>query len=138
MIMKTRPLRAALAACALWIVLAVPAAAADTVFPTASRLGMVPPPGLQISTSFPGFEDSDKTAFIRLIALPQQAFAEIEKTMTNEALKKQGMAVEKRETLKLPGGNAILVLVRQETPLGRLRKWLPIAPLANLTAMVPP
>jgi hypothetical protein len=97
---------------------------------------MVPPPGLEASKSFPGFEDSDKTAFIRLIALPEQAFAEIDKTMTNDALKKQGMVVEKRETLKLPGGNAILVLTRQETPVGRLRKWLLIAPVENLTAMV--
>jgi len=118
------------------IALALPAGAADAVFPTASRLGMVPPPGLEASKSFPGFEDSDKTAFIRLIALPEQAFAEIDKTMTNDALKKQGMVVEKRETLKLPGGNAILVLTRQETPVGRLRKWLLIAPVENLTAMV--
>lgn len=134
--MKNHPLRSGLAACIFLIALALPAAAADAVFPTASRLGMVPPPGLGVSKTFPGFEDSDKTAFIRLIALPQQAFAEIDKTMTNDALKKQGMLVEKRDTLKLAGGNAILVLVRQETPLGRLRKWLLIAPMENLTAMV--
>jgi hypothetical protein len=134
--MKNRAPIAALAACIFLIALALPAGAADAVFPTASRLGMVPPPGLEASKSFPGFEDSDKTAFIRLIALPEQAFAEIDKTMTNDALKKQGMVVEKRETLKLPGGNAILVLTRQETPVGRLRKWLLIAPVENLTAMV--
>jgi hypothetical protein len=134
--MKNRAPIASLAACIFLIALALPAGAADAVFPTASRLGMVPPPGLEASKSFPGFEDSDKTAFIRLIALPEQAFAEIDKTMTNDALKKQGMVVEKRETLKLPGGNAILVLTRQETPVGRLRKWLLIAPVENLTAMV--
>jgi len=96
----------------------------------------VPPAGLEAATAFPGFEDNGKTTFIRLIALPKQAFAEIDKTMTNEALKKQGMIVEKRETLKLPAGNAIMVLTRQETPAGRVRKWLLIAPLENLTAMV--
>jgi hypothetical protein len=139
MSMKNRPPIAALAACALWSILAVlamPAAAADAVFPTASRLGLVPPAGLEAATTFPGFEDNGKTAFIRLIALPQQAFAEIDKTMTNDALKKQGMVVEKRETLKFPAGNAILVLTRQETPVGRIRKWLLIAPLEDLTAMV--
>jgi hypothetical protein len=134
--MKTRPLIAALAACAFWSFLAMPAMAVDAVFPTASRLGMVPPPGLEVAQTFPGFEDNGKTAFIRLIALPPQAFAEIDKTMTNEALKKQGMLVEKRDTLKLATGNAILVLVRQDTPLGRIRKWLLIAPLDNVTAMV--
>jgi hypothetical protein len=114
----------------------VPAAAADAVFPIASRLGLVPPAGLNVSTSFPGFEDDQKNAFIRLIALPTQAYAEIEKTMTNDAMKKQGMTVEKRETFKLPGGNAMLVIVRQSTPAGPLRKWLLIAPMENLTAMV--
>src|SRR5262249_13580084 len=113
-----------------------PATAADAEFPTASRLGLVPPPGLKAATTFPGFEDNAKSAFIRLIALPSEAFGQIDKTMTNDALKKQGMVVEKRETLKLPTGDAILVLVKQETPVGRLRKWLLIAPLKNLTAMV--
>lgn len=109
---------------------------ADAVFPTASRLGMVPPAGLEPATTFPGFESNEKNAFIRLISLPPEAFAEIEKTMTNEAIKKQGMVVEKRDTLKLPTGNALLVLVKQDTPAGRLRKWLLIAPLENVTAMV--
>src|SRR4051812_3051658 len=99
--MKNRPLIAVLAACALWSLAVMSATAADAVFPTASRLGLVPPAGLEAATTFPGFEDNGKTAFIRLIALPQQAFAEIDKTMTNEALKKQGMIVEKREALKL-------------------------------------
>ena len=38
--------------------------------------------------------------------------------MTNDALKKQGMTVEKRETLPLGGGNAILAIVRQDTAGG--------------------
>jgi hypothetical protein len=134
--MKSRPVISSLAACALWTLLAMPAAAQDAVFPTASRLGMVPPAGLKPATTFPGFEDTGKNAFIRLVAMPPQAFAEIEKTMTNDAIKKQGMVVEKRDTLKLPTGNAILVLVKQDTPAGRLRKWLLIAPLENVTAMV--
>jgi hypothetical protein len=138
--MKSRSVLSCVAACALWaalvIVLALPAAAAEAVFPIASRIGIVPPAGLSASTTFPGFEDDQKNAFIRLIALPAAAFAEIEKTMTNDAMKKQGMMVEKRETMKLPSGNAILVIVRQSTPAGQLRKWLLIAPMDNLTAMV--
>ena len=134
--MKSRVVLSCVAACVLWAVLAMPAAAAEAVFPIASRIGIVPPPGLNVSTAFSGFEDDQKNAFIRLIALPAAAFAEIEKTMTNDAMKKQGMTVEKRETLKLPTGNAILVIVRQSTPAGPIRKWLLIAPVDNLTAMV--
>jgi hypothetical protein len=91
---------------------------------------------LKPATSFPGFEDRQNGVFIRLVALPAEAFAEIEKTMTNDALKKQGMTVEKRESMPLGSGNAILAIVRQETAAGRIRKWLLIAPIDNLTALV--
>ena len=125
-----------LTACVLWAALVMPARAADAVFPIASRLGLVPPAGLQPASAFPGFEDTTNSVFVRLVALPAAAFAEIEKTMTNDALKKQGMTVEKRESLKVGSGNAILVIARQETNAGRIRKWLLIAPIDNLTALV--
>ena len=90
-----------LAACAISAALLLPAAAADAVFPAGSRLGLVPPAGLKAATSFPGFEDQENGVFIRLVALPAETFSEIEKTMTNDALKKQGMTVEKRESMPL-------------------------------------
>ena len=123
---------------AAWLLSAslMPAVAADAVFPIASRIGLIPPTGLKPSTSFPGFEDQTNNVYVRLVALPGTAYAEIEKTMTNEALKKQGMTVEKREKLTLGGGSAILVIARQETNAGRIRKWLLIAPIDNLTALV--
>jgi hypothetical protein len=114
----------------------LPAGAADAVFPIGSRLGFVPPNDLKPATTFPGFENEQKGVFARLVALPGNAFQEIEKTMTNDALKKQGMTVEKRESLSLGTGNAILVIVRQDTPAGRIRKWLLIASIDDLTALV--
>jgi hypothetical protein len=134
--MKCHPALALLAAFVLSLAPLRPALAADAVFPLGSRLGLVAPSGFEPARSFPGFEDTQNTVFVRLIALPGAAFAEIEKTMTNEGLKKQGMTVEKRDQLTLPSGNAILVLVRQDTPAGRIRKWLLIAPIDNLTALV--
>src|SRR4029078_2581750 len=80
--------------------------------------------------------DHDNDVFVRLVVLPAGAFGEIEKTMTNEALRKQGMTVEKRENLPLPSGRALLVLARQQAVAVRLRKWLLIAPLGGLTALV--
>jgi hypothetical protein len=112
------------------------AAAAEAIYPVGSRLGLVPPSGMTAATSFPGFEDRANNAFIRLIALPGPAFAEIEKTMTNDALKKQGMTVEKRENFSLPSGKSILVIVRQAANGARIRKWLLIAPVGELTALV--
>jgi hypothetical protein len=116
--------------------LLLPAAAAEAVYPIGSRLGVVPLPELKPATSFPGFANEQKAVFLRLIALPGEAFSEIEKTMTNEALKKQGMTVEKRESLTMGNGNAILAIVRQDTTAGRIRKWLLIVPIDNLTALV--
>jgi len=116
--------------------LAPPATAADAVFPIGSRLGFVPPNDLKPATTFSGFENEQKGVFARLVALPGNAFPEIEKTMTNDALKKQGLTVEKRESLPLSGGNALLAIVRQDTTGGRIRKWLLIAQIDNLTALV--
>ena len=114
----------------------LPAPAAEAIFPLASQIGLVPPPGLTASTSFPGFEDQENNVFVRLVALPGNAYAEIEKTMTNDALRKQGMTVEKREHLTLPSGKALLLFARQDADSVRLRKWLLIAPFGELTALV--
>jgi hypothetical protein len=129
-----------LAVATLSAMLALPATAAEAVFPIASRLGLVPPQGFQTARSFMGFEDPPNNAFIRLIALPPQAFGEIEKTLTTDALTKQGLTIEKREPFPLRGGNgilnAILVVARQSTDGGQIRKWLLIASIDSLTAMI--
>jgi hypothetical protein len=131
--------RMALALVAAWLLSAgamIPAAAAQIEFPLASPLGLAPPRGLRASTSFPGFEDRTNNVFIRLVALPAHAFAEIEKTMTKEALRKQGITVEKRETFALAGGKGLLVVAEQKADSIRLRKWVLIAPLGAVTALV--
>ncbi len=112
------------------------AAAEEPQFPIASRLGLTPPPGMTLSTSFQGFEDTDNNVYIRLVAMPEAAYAEIEKSMTNQALKKQNIMVEKREPFALPNSKGVLVVARQETGTERLRKWLLIAPVGGLTALV--
>jgi hypothetical protein len=121
---------------AVLAMVALPAQASETQYPTGSRIGLTPPPGMQASQSFPGFEDRTNNVFIRLIALPEGAYAEIDKTMTNDALKKQGVTVEKREALRLPSGKALLIIARQEADSLRFRKWLLVAPLSGLTALV--
>jgi hypothetical protein len=56
--------------------------------------------------------------------------------MTNQALKKQNLTVEKRESFALANSKGLLLVVRQETDKVKLRKWLLIAPVGKLTAMV--
>lgn len=118
------------------IVAAAPARAADPVFPTASRLGLVPPPGMMISKNFQGFEDVDKDAAILLAVQPAAAAAEIEKSLAPDNLKKENIAVEKRETIRLGFGSATLVTGRQTADKKRFRKWLLVAPAGDVTALV--
>ena len=118
------------------ILAATAARAADVVYPPGSRIGLVPPAGVVTSKNFFGYEDPAKNVGIILAALPVDAYGELEKTITAEALKKQGITQEARETLSLAGGKAFLVTGRQEAEKTRLRKWFLIAGTPTLTALV--
>lgn len=118
------------------IVLALPAQAADVVFPTGSHVGIAPPPGMQLSRSFFGFEDADNKVAIVLVALPAGAFGEVERSLSAEPLKEQGVVLETREALTLPAGAAVLAIGRQELNVLKLRKWIVVTSSPELTAIV--
>jgi hypothetical protein len=120
----------------LLIVLAVPASAADVVYPQGSRVGLVPPPGLRASTEFPGFEDRQKNVAVMLSALPADAFGEIEKSDSAESLKKQGATLETRESLTLPAGKALLVIGNRDVEGAPLHTWLLVVGRPELTLLV--
>jgi hypothetical protein len=115
---------------------APPAHAADPTFPIGSRLGLVPPPGMIASDAFPGFHATDEDAAILLTTLPAAAYAQIEKTFDPQALRKQGVEVEKRESMDLNGGKGFLLIGHQVAEKARFRKWLLIATMGDLTALV--
>ena len=101
-----------------------PSFAAEPVFPTGSLVGFVPPPGFVASRRFPGFENTDSGASIVLFNLPPQAYADIEKSMTTEAFKAQGITEEKRENLTLPSGKGVLVIGSEQENGQKFRKWM--------------
>jgi hypothetical protein len=115
-----------------WLALALPAAAEDLVYPVGSRIGLIPPPGLTASTSFPGFEDRTRNVALLLGVLPPEAFAAFEKSDSAEGLKKLGATLEKRESLTLPTGKAVLVIGRQD----KQSTWMLVAAMPDLTAML--
>ena len=131
---------AALAAAALIaaaLVLSEPAAhAADVIFPTGSRLGLIPPASMVPSRNFMGFEDPDKNAAILLTTLPAQAYAQLEKSMMPDALRKQGVEIDKREPIQLSLGKGFLLSGKQTANNARYRKWLLVVSAGDITALV--
>jgi hypothetical protein len=113
-----------------WLALALPAAADDVVYPPGSRIGIVPPPGLTVATSFPGFEDREKNVALLLAVLPAEAYAVFEKSDSAEGMKRLSATLEKRETLTLPTGKALLVIGRQD----KQSVWMLVAATPDLTA----
>ncbi|HEY1362258.1 MAG TPA: hypothetical protein VGF60_08435 [Xanthobacteraceae bacterium] len=115
---------------------ASPLRAADVAYPPGSRIGLAPPDGMVASKSFFGFEDPPNHAAIILAALPGGAYADLDRTLTAETLKRQGVALEKREAMELSTGHAFLVIGRQEIDNEKLRKWILVAASPTLTAIV--
>src|SRR5690242_9404469 len=85
---------------ALVVVLLMPAipdaAAADAVFPAGSRVGLVPPAGMVPSRTFLGFQQPGTNAAIVLTVLPANAYDQLAKSMVPQAMKKEGIEVERR------------------------------------------
>jgi hypothetical protein len=114
----------------------LPASAADPVFPVGSRMGFVPPPGFVASKRFPGFENPDARSSIVMATLPPHAYADLEASMSAEALKKQGITEDKRETLTLASGKAVLVMGNEQENGQKFRKWILLAQLPEGVALV--
>lgn len=113
-----------------------PALAADPVFPVNSRIGLVPPPGFVPSVKFPGFENQAASAAILLVDLPPEAFADIEKGFTDEALKARGMTVQAREQIALKDGHGFMVAGPQESGGAKRYEAVLIASVGGATAIV--
>jgi hypothetical protein len=111
-------------------------AAAEVVYPPGSRIGLTPPAGMTISKSFSGFENRDHQVAIVIAALPVNAYDAIEKSLTDETLLKQGVTVESRAAFPLPSGQAVLTIGRQDIKGVSLRKWIMVASMSALTALI--
>lgn len=146
--MPIRPTRSRFAVCAartfaamLFLALLAnavtsPALAAEPIFPTGSRIGIVPPPGMVTSRNFVGFEDPQKNAAILFTTLPAKAYETLDKSMVPDAMKRDGVDVENREPIELSIGKGFLLTGTQVTGTTRYRKWLLVTPAGNITALV--
>jgi hypothetical protein len=116
--------------------LTVPARAEDPIFPPGSRVGLVPPAGMVASNTFDGFADPGKDAAILITVLPAAAFPQMDKTLDVDTLRKQGVSLEKRESMQLSFGKGFLLIGRQTADKTRYKKWLLVAGSSDLTALV--
>jgi hypothetical protein len=101
-----RALLGALAAVTLTI---APALAADPVFPVNSRVGLVPPAGFLPSARLSGYENPQANAVILMSTMPAEAYPELEKSLSDEALKQRGIQVTLREPLAVKGGKGLFI-----------------------------
>jgi len=146
--MPIRPTRSRFAVCAATTVALVllasvptgpaltPAMAADPIFPTGSRIGIVPPPGMATSRNFVGFEDPQKNAAVLFTTLPAKAYETLDKSMVPDAMKSDGVDIEKREPIELGIGKGFLLTGTQVTNGTRYRKWLLVTAAGKITALV--
>jgi hypothetical protein len=119
----------------LLLLLALPARAADALFPPAIRVGLVPPAGIVLSKDFPGFEDAERKVAIALAELPPAAYYELERAVFSDQANLQ-IVVEKRELLPHDGGFAMLVSGYHGDGEARVRKWLLFTLITDFTALV--
>jgi hypothetical protein len=134
---KIKSLAAGAAVLLALVVLAPPARATEPTYPTGSRIGLVPPAGMTVSKTFPGYVDTEKNAGIIINELPSGAYADVQKSFGTDELKKRGVTVEKRDTLQLGIGKADLIVGTQIAPDKTLyRKWLLVVPTTDFTVVI--
>ena len=128
--------RTIFAALAIVTLTVAPALAADPVFPVSSRIGLVPPAGFVPSTKFIGFENPQASAAILLVAMPNEAYPELEKGFTDEMLKSRGIQVATREPMTFKDGKGLFVAGPKEADGAKRYESVLIANVAGITALV--
>lgn len=132
----TTLIRLAVGALVAGVVAGTCAFAADAVYPIGSRVGLSPPGKMQLSANIRGFEDRDAQAMMLVLEMPADAYPEVEKSLSPATFQKQGMVPEKREPVTLAAGKGLLVTGRQESDGHKVRKWIFLATLPELTALI--
>lgn len=128
-------LKCFLAATAGFILSCQAALASEPVFPPASRVGLVPPQNMVLSKRFMGFENEERAAAITIAEMPPEAYDQLAAGLTKDALKRQGLDMKARETLKVGDRNGILVAGAMTGPV-KGRKWVLAVKGKDMTALL--
>ena len=120
----------------IFLVFSAAARAAEPVFPPGSRVGLAPPPGMTVGTSFQGFEDRAQRVTLLVTEVSAQTYDKIAQDFTPEAIRAIGMEEISRETLRLASGEGLLVVTRLGQNGVALRKWALLTRTEDLTVVV--
>ncbi|MBR0968614.1 hypothetical protein JQ554_30775 [Bradyrhizobium diazoefficiens] len=124
-----------LAALALLAATALPALAADAIFPPGLRLGMVPLVGLGTAKTFPGFESEDGNVKVLITELPPAAYGEVVSAFNSNPAGTNGVKQDKIET---PAGLAYFTTesgTAGDTPVKRYSMIVPGAGFSGYVAV---
>lgn len=122
-----------LAALALLAVTALPAFAADAVFPPGLRLGMVPLIGLNTAKTFPGFESEDGNVKVLITELPPAAYGEVVSAFNSNPAGASGVKQDKIET---PAGLAYFTTESGKAGDTPVKRYSMIVPGAGFSGYV--
>ncbi len=112
--------------------------AQETVFPGGSGVGLVPPAGMAVSSSFSGFEDAAKGTSIVVTELPVEAYAPIATKFNPEGLRETGIeAAAPPEDWPVEGAVVSKLIRGSQVAAGiKYRKWIVLVGAKTTTAMV--
>ena len=80
------------------VIVASPALAADPVFPSGSRVGLVPAEGLAVAKEFLGFQSEDQKVKVGVAEIPAEAFTTVETAVKEGKPSPTGVKPEPFET----------------------------------------
>jgi hypothetical protein len=112
-------------AVALFAVAASPAFAADPVFPTGARVGMVPLVGLVRAKSFIGFETEDQGVKVVVADLPAEAYGEVANAFKANP---GGTGGIKPESIETAAGLGYYTVENARDASGNVRRYSMIVP----------
>ncbi|WFU41151.1 hypothetical protein QA640_00960 [Bradyrhizobium sp. CB82] len=122
-----------LAALALLIASALPALAADAIFPPGLRVGMVPLIGLSQARTFPGFESDDGGVKVLVTELPPDAYGEVANAFKANPGGPGGIKPEKLDT---PAGLAYYTAETGKAGTATVKRYSMIVPGTGFSGYV--
>ena len=122
---------------AVTLAAATPAArAADVVYPGSSRIGLVPPQGMQPAKRFSGFDEAGTANVVLLNELPKDAYQTLSTTLATQVVQRDGLKLIQTGKLKEVRSDNVYVVAEEKTPAATVRRYMLLTRGNDLTGLV--